>query len=60
MHVLGVIYLNMERAIQQKPSIVTFPVSEWKAYRDLRLRALKNEPQAFLTTYAKAKEDKEE
>jgi len=50
----------MERAIQQKPSIVTFPVSEWKAYRDLRLRALKNEPQAFLTTYAKAKEDKEE
>ena len=31
-------------------SVITLPVSEWKAYRDLRLRAIQDSPQAFLDT----------
>ena len=32
--------------------IVTLPVEEWQAYRALRLRALREEPQAFSSSYA--------
>lgn len=31
--------------------IVTLKPEEWQHYRDLRLRALKEEPQAFSSTY---------
>lgn len=31
--------------------IVTLPPSQWKEYRDLRLRALTEEPQAFASNY---------
>ncbi len=34
--------------------IIRLPVEEWQQYRDLRLRALKEDPQAFSTTYADA------
>ncbi len=32
--------------------IVRLPVEDWQAYRDLRLRALNEDPQAFSSTYA--------
>ena len=32
--------------------IITLPIEEWEAYRALRLRALKEEPQAFAASYA--------
>lgn len=34
--------------------IKNLPTSDWKKFRLLRLRAFKNEPQAFLTTYKEA------
>ena len=40
--------------------IVELPVEEWQAYRDLRLRALREDPQAFSSTYATAMESPEE
>lgn len=39
--------------------IVELPVEEWQAYRDLRLRALREDPQAFSSTYAAAVESAE-
>jgi ribosomal protein S18 acetylase RimI-like enzyme len=39
--------------------IIELPVEEWQAYRDLRLRALREDPQAFSTAYAKAAENTE-
>lgn len=32
-------------------SVITLPVSEWKTYQDLRLRAIQDSPQAFLDTH---------
>ncbi len=32
--------------------IITLPPSEWRAYREARLRALSQDPQAFSSTYA--------
>jgi ribosomal protein S18 acetylase RimI-like enzyme len=34
--------------------IVSLPPEDWKEYRDLRLRALKEDPQAFSSSYADA------
>jgi len=34
-----------------KAKLLTLPVSAWKEYRELRLAALKNEPQAFGSSY---------
>jgi ribosomal protein S18 acetylase RimI-like enzyme len=35
-------------------TIRTFRPAEWRSYRDLRLRALEDSPNAFSTTYAEA------
>ncbi len=40
--------------------IVTLPPEDWQAYRDLRLRALKEDPQAFSSSYADAAQFDEE
>lgn len=46
-------YLNFERmAEQDRVEIVRLPPEQWRAYKDLRLEALKNEPQAFGSSYA--------
>ena len=40
--------------------IVTLPVEDWREYRHLRLRALKEDPQAFSSIYADAAQLPEE
>jgi RimJ/RimL family protein N-acetyltransferase len=40
--------------------IVTLPVEDWQEYRALRLRALKEDPQAFSSAYADAAQWAEE
>ena len=34
--------------------VVKLPVSQWKGYKKIRLRALKEESQAFSTSYTQA------
>ena len=36
---------------ETKTKVLTLPVSAWKEYKELRLAALKNEPQAFASSY---------
>ena len=43
----------MENVDQDKIEIVTLPVSSWQEYKELRLRALKTDPQAFASSYQK-------
>ena len=43
----------METVNQDKIEIITLPVSSWQEYKELRLRALKTEPQAFSSLYEK-------
>ncbi len=43
----------METVGQDKIEIVTLPVFSWQEYKELRLRALKTEPQAFYSSYEK-------
>lgn len=38
----------------EEVEIVTLPVREWRAYRELRLRALQDAPQAFAQSHAAA------
>ena len=39
---------------QHEAGIVTLPVSEWRAYKEARLRALSEDPQAFARTHAES------
>lgn len=36
--------------------IITLPLDQWKEYKEIRLRSLQNNPQAFAQTYAKVLE----
>ncbi len=40
--------------------IITLPVESWEAYRSLRLRALKEDPAAFSSSYATARAQPDE
>jgi ribosomal protein S18 acetylase RimI-like enzyme len=39
---------------QHQARIITLPVSEWRVYREARLRALSEDPQAYARTYAES------
>jgi ribosomal protein S18 acetylase RimI-like enzyme len=43
-----------EMTTQHQVEIVTLPASEWRTYRDARLRALSEDPQAYSRTYAES------
>lgn len=40
--------------------IIALPPTEWEKYKALRLRALQEEPQAYLSTYEKSRNDPDE
>jgi ribosomal protein S18 acetylase RimI-like enzyme len=40
--------------------IVTLPVESWREYRELRLRALKEDPEAFSSSYADSQDQPEQ
>ncbi len=42
---------NMQKADPQPIEIVQLPVEEWQIYRQIRLEALRDAPQAFGSTY---------
>ncbi len=41
----------------EKIEIVNLKPSQWKEYKDLRLKALKEEPQAYLSTYTRSSKE---
>lgn len=42
---------NNEKANKSTVEIIQLPVAEWEKYKELRLRALKEDPQAFGSNY---------
>lgn len=40
--------------------VITLPIDQWKEYRELRLRALKEDPEAFSSAYADSLNQPEE
>ena len=44
--------LVLEIDLDRGMDMLTLPVENWEQYRDLRLRALKEDPEAFSSSYA--------
>lgn len=43
----------MEQLVNNEIKIIKLPIGQWQEYKELRLRALKTEPQAFSSSHAK-------